>query len=462
MSCHVFKLSLDETSTPPPCVGLLKSNLISPDYVLIDYTMERAVWTTGQESLFFRHPDKRNPPLTKYQTMFHLLTHCWHWVQIRQEPIRRVTILFLGLENAGKSSVIKVIQRVPLCQVSSSSTTDPCRIELRLDRFDITLLDLPGGQKARSTWRLHYHQAHALIFVVDSSDPSRMQEVKSVLGNVLRHPRVAGKPLLILANKQDKACSLLPSEIIEMLSLEPLVNESKTLCRIEPCSAATDFHSEHDWAILKGLRWVLRSISLSYPILSTRVLEDITEQRERWHLRASGRIQVDKAIAGWDVQHGNITDLVEYKSLPVGKKQPLKPIQNILNQTEQNLRRKKRKVKVKEASITQEMKKKELESKLRFPENKTSPSITTQHTHHRTTVQPDSQHSNQDNGSRKRKKKNKAITKNHMKSQEVGASTDDMSNTFDLYRKAMQALKLKQQQQREKISRGNQEINPVQ
>ncbi|CAH2315668.1 ADP-ribosylation factor 13A [Pelobates cultripes] len=354
---------------------------------------------------------------------------------------------------------------------ASSVTADPLRTELRLDRFDVTLLELPGGQKARANWRLHYSHAHALIFVIDSSDPGRMAEVGSALASVLRHPRMAGKPLLILANKQDKACSLLPSEIIELLSLEPLVNENKTLCRIEPCSAATDFRCEHDWAILKGLRWILRSVTLSYPILSSRVLQDIIEQRESLHLRASGRIQDDMAIQGWDVPHDSITDLVKYKTLPGGKKRTLKPIQNMLTQTSHSLstvKKRKRKVRVKESSVPQAVKKredeKETESKQRVTEHRTSPSITTQHAHmgHRTVVQPESQQSNQANGSRKKKKKRKAILKNQIKSQEGGACADDMSNTFDLYRRAMQALKLKQQQQRERTVCGNQEVNPLQ
>ncbi|KAM8952847.1 ADP-ribosylation factor-like protein 13A [Pelodytes ibericus] len=398
--------------------------------------------------------------------MFHLLSHCWRWVQIRQEPIRRVTILFLGLENAGKSSVIRVIQRVPPCHVSSTSSTDPLRVELRLDRFDLTLLELPGGQKGRVTWRLHYSQAHALVFVVDASDAGRMQEVENVLASVIRHPRMAGKPLLILANKQDKVCSLLPGEIIELLSLEPLVNENKTVCRIEPCSAATDYCSEHDWVILKGLRWVLRSVTLSYPTLSSRVLQDITEQREAQRLRAPGRTPGDRTLPGWEVPHDGITDLVEYKPFPGGKKRPMKPIQNILAQTGhtlQTVKKRKRKVRVKESSASQAVKENEEDHEEEVKKSgsgpKTCPSIAAQHTHrmgHRAVIQPESQRASESTGTRKKKKRKKVIPKNQIKSQEVEANTGDMSNTFDLYRRAMQALKQKQEQQRERSGRGKQ------
>ncbi|XP_053330171.1 ADP-ribosylation factor-like protein 13A [Spea bombifrons] len=423
--------------------------------------MERAVSTTGTNSLYTY---RKNPSFSRYRAMFHLLSHCWRWVKINQEPIRQVTILFLGLENTGKSSVIRVIQRVPPCRVSSSSSTNPLRTELRLDRFNLTLLELPGGPKTRAYWRLHYSQAHALVFVVDSSDTVHMREVESVLASVLRHPQVAGKPLLILANKQDKPSSLVPSEIIELLSLEPLVNENKTLCRIEPCSAAADFCSEHDWAILKGLRWVLRSVALSYPILSLRVQQDCAEQQDSLHLRVSGRTQDNRVLSYWDVPHDNIKDLVEYKEFPGGKKRPLKPIQNILTQTGNNLRtlKKKKRVRAKEPTMPQIAKNNEdemdEEDKWAVGQ-KLSPSGAAQNTHlmgHRTVIQPETQHSNRPTGSRKRKKKRKAILKNQIKSQEIGTSSGDMSNTFDLYRRAMQALKQKQEQQREKTICSNQ------
>ncbi|XP_053547085.1 ADP-ribosylation factor-like protein 13A [Bombina bombina] len=394
--------------------------------------------------------------------MFHFLSHCWRWVQIKQEPIRRVTILVLGLENSGKSSIIRVIRRVPPCHVSSSPT-DPHRTDLRLDHFDLTLLELPGGLKGRTSWRFHYPYAHALMFVVDASDPGRMQEVACVLASVLRHPRVSGKPLLILANKQDKSCAILPSEVIELLSLETLVNESQTHCRIEPCSAGTNFHSHHDWAILKGLRWILKSVSLSYPILSARVLQESAELKDS--LKASRRTQVDRALPGWEVPRDNITDLVQFKSFPGEKKRPLKPIQNILSQTGHsmnNVKKRRRKVRVKETGQLQELKEGEDNKKWKS-EPKGSPSSKAQQTHvigHRALIQPEEQPSDQTAGLKKKKKKRKLIQKNQIKSQEIEANTRDTGNTFDLYRKAMQALKLKQEQQRARSEHGTQENNP--
>lgn len=76
-------------------------------------------------------------------------------------------------------------------------TTQPGQICLRVDRFEVTLVDLPGAQRFRSAWRSHYSTAHGLLFVLDSSDLARMEEARKALSRILSHPDVSGKPLLL-------------------------------------------------------------------------------------------------------------------------------------------------------------------------------------------------------------------------------------------------------------------------
>ncbi|KAL4572795.1 hypothetical protein LXL04_019580 [Taraxacum kok-saghyz] len=65
--------------------------------------------------------------------------------------------------------------------------------------------DLGGQSGLRSIWEKYYEEAHAVIFVVDASCPSRFEESKSALEKVLRHEDLQGAPLLILANKQSRS-----------------------------------------------------------------------------------------------------------------------------------------------------------------------------------------------------------------------------------------------------------------
>lgn len=71
------------------------------------------------------------------------------------------------------------------------------RTELKLENYLVNILDMSGAQEVRGSWREHYGEAHGIIFVVDSSDRQRMKEVKEALVDLLKHPRVAGKPLLV-------------------------------------------------------------------------------------------------------------------------------------------------------------------------------------------------------------------------------------------------------------------------
>lgn len=66
-----------------------------------------------------------------------------------------------------------------------------------MENFVVTLLDVGGSPESRGTWRNLYAEAHAVIFVVDSSDRQRIREVREVLADLLKEPLVAGKPLLV-------------------------------------------------------------------------------------------------------------------------------------------------------------------------------------------------------------------------------------------------------------------------
>ncbi|XP_053129600.1 ADP-ribosylation factor-like protein 13A isoform X13 [Hemicordylus capensis] len=185
---------------------------------------------------------------------------------------KNVTILVLGLDGAGKSSLIKEIQRVLSCEVLP--TRKPHQTELRVDRFAVSLVDLAGGPRSWGTWKNHYGTAHGIIFVLDSSDVARMEEAKKTLSRVLGHPRVSGKPLLLLANKQDHVDAILPCEVIECLSLEKLVNRNKSPCRMEPCSATKRLPKIQCWTIVQGLHWLLQTVAINYDVLCGRIQED--------------------------------------------------------------------------------------------------------------------------------------------------------------------------------------------
>ncbi|XP_007892643.2 ADP-ribosylation factor-like protein 13B [Callorhinchus milii] len=212
--------------------------------------------------------------------MFSLITNCCSWARKVHEPLRSVTLLILGLGNAGKTTIFKGIRKEsPFC---TTPTLGFARSKLMLDRFEVTLFDLGGGEKFRTSWRNFYAETHGVVFVVDSTDVKRTAEAGNVLSEVLKHPKISGKPVLVLANKQDKAEALSESDIVEQISLGKLANENKSMCRIEPCSGTLDYAEKKlDRTVLRGLRWLLWTIARDYAHLSTRLIQDSTGEKGR-------------------------------------------------------------------------------------------------------------------------------------------------------------------------------------
>lgn len=77
------------------------------------------------------------------------------------------------------------------------SCVTPELTTLLLDEYEVSIYDLNGDTKGREIWPNYYAQAHGLVFVLDSSDLERMNEVKIILTHLLSDQRVAGKPILV-------------------------------------------------------------------------------------------------------------------------------------------------------------------------------------------------------------------------------------------------------------------------
>ncbi|KAM5221468.1 ADP-ribosylation factor-like protein 13A [Ctenodactylus gundi] len=190
--------------------------------------------------------------------MSRLLTSCFSCLKKTEENQRHAIIIIVGLDNSGKSVLMGTLQK--LIPGKTHYCINPEMITLLIDRYKVFVYDLNGDIKGQEMWPNYYNQAQGFIFVLDSSDLTRIGEAKTVLTRLMTDERVAGKPLLLMANKQDKMNALTKSDIIKYLSLEKLVNESMSTCLVESCSAINDFRIMKNHHIIEGLRWLLAKI----------------------------------------------------------------------------------------------------------------------------------------------------------------------------------------------------------
>ncbi|XP_040836540.1 ADP-ribosylation factor-like protein 13B isoform X1 [Ochotona curzoniae] len=279
--------------------------------------------------------------------MFSLMANCCGWYKRWREPIRKVTLVMVGLDNAGKTATAKGIQGEHPEDVAP--TVGFSKINLKQGKFDVTIFDLGGGKRIRGIWKNYYAESYGVIFVVDSSDEERMEETKETMSEVLRHPRISGKPVLVLANKQDKEGALGEADVIECLSLEKLVNEHKCLCQIEPCSAVLGYGKKIDKSIKKGLYWLLHIIARDFDALNERIQKDTLEQRaleeqekreraERVRKLREEREQREREQA----ELGETCGVAELDPEPV-MVNPFQPIASVIIENEKKLEKEKKK-----------------------------------------------------------------------------------------------------------------------
>ncbi|KAA8573379.1 hypothetical protein EYC84_003857 [Monilinia fructicola] len=84
--------------------------------------------------------------------------------------------------------------------------------------------DLGGQPRFRSMWERYCRGVNAIVFIVDSADPDALPIAKDELHLLLEKPVLQGIPLLVLGNKSDLENKLSVDELIERLDLKSVGN----------------------------------------------------------------------------------------------------------------------------------------------------------------------------------------------------------------------------------------------
>ncbi|KAJ3662336.1 hypothetical protein Zmor_006690 [Zophobas morio] len=208
---------------------------------------------------------------------------------------KKIVLLLVGLDNAGKTVAAKGLAGESIDSVVP--TVGFSVVNLSFLNYIVKVFDLGGGPNIRGIWHKYFVDAHGVIFVVDSSDISRLDEAKEVLRELLSHEKISRKPVLVLANKQDNENALDEVDIIEKLELEPIVNGNECPTLVESCSATeSSGNLKIDPGIKKGYEWLINYIVRHYEILNKRVEEDVMQQVTLEHRLRLERIEKIRAL----------------------------------------------------------------------------------------------------------------------------------------------------------------------
>mmetsp|Transcript_37867 Transcript_37867/g.45655 ORF Transcript_37867/g.45655 Transcript_37867/m.45655 type:complete len:180 (-) Transcript_37867:368-907(-) len=155
-------------------------------------------------------------------------------------------ILVLGLDNAGKTTVLKKMSDE---DINTITPTQGFNIKsLVHDQYKLNVWDIGGQKSIRPYWRNYFDQTDGLMYVVDSADRKRAEETGEELAALLEEDKLAGVPLLVLANKQDLVGALTQDELADKLNLGSIRDRP---WQIQACSA------KQGEGLKEGMEWIV-------------------------------------------------------------------------------------------------------------------------------------------------------------------------------------------------------------
>ncbi|KAK5584038.1 hypothetical protein RB653_005645 [Dictyostelium firmibasis] len=174
------------------------------------------------------------------------ITSFYHNILSLFEGKRNIKILMLGLDAAGKTSLLYRLKfGENVCIIPTMGYN---RETVDYKNLHMDVMDICGQVRLRPLWSQYYEpgEESAIIFVIDSCDRERIIDVKENLTVLCEHEKFKNSQLLIFANKQDKEGALTPRELTDILDLYSIQNQKWF---VQPCSAinGTGIYDGFDW-----------------------------------------------------------------------------------------------------------------------------------------------------------------------------------------------------------------------
>ncbi|KAK1940244.1 putative ADP-ribosylation factor-like protein 2 [Babesia divergens] len=164
---------------------------------------------------------------------------------------REIRILILGLDNAGKTTILKRLNGEDTSLVEPTLGFNIKTLEH--EGFRLNIWDVGGQKSIRSFWRNYFESTDALVWVVDSADSMRIDDSRHEIERILSQDQMAQCTLLVFANKQDVQGALSVNEIKDQLGLSDVTHERSW--RIHGCSGVRGD------GLVDGIAWLVEDVA---------------------------------------------------------------------------------------------------------------------------------------------------------------------------------------------------------
>ena len=165
-----------------------------------------------------------------------------------------IKVLFIGLDGAGKTSIItklKGLESGERSEIFPTAFLNCARITFNNKKFNC--IEVSGLKRYRKVWKNFYNEVDGIIFVIDGTDVGRMHLIKGLI-NDLDKKKKKNIPVVFMVNKQDI--------VDKSLNVEQVKNI------IEIDRMATDFN----WHIVKSVSYTGEGINEAFDYIQTEII----------------------------------------------------------------------------------------------------------------------------------------------------------------------------------------------
>lgn len=181
-----------------------------------------------------------------------------------------VTILLVGLSNAGKTEMVKRILKKRRAKTLISKYITNFKFKMR--KFEINLLEISDNEVMREMWPFYFAQASAVIFVADISDFTTIEQSRLMFTEMMKHKYIRRKPIVIYANKEEDNPDFDYGNFDEYFGCSELACQADSYRALQICG------KKYKREIIPGFKWLLEQIRKEERYLTNRVDFDVNEQ----------------------------------------------------------------------------------------------------------------------------------------------------------------------------------------
>lgn len=154
-------------------------------------------------------------------------------------------VIMVGLDGAGKTTIL---YKLKLGEVVCTLPTVGFNVEtVQYKNINCNVWDIGGQDKIRPLWRFYFANTNAIIFVIDSNDPARVDIARDEVWRLLNNDLLKKADLLVYANKQDMPQAMSVSDVTEKLGLRNIRDGRQWFVQPTCATSGDGLYDGLDW-----------------------------------------------------------------------------------------------------------------------------------------------------------------------------------------------------------------------